>query len=198
MRDAEQTRQTILEISADEIHKHGFTATSLSSILKRCKVSKGALYHYFPNKMELGYAVFEEIYTPMFLETWKPAVEVDDPIAGLCQFFTLMSTDSSCDDIVCGCPLNNLCQEMSGIDEGFRLRILNMQQQLNQLIAINLQRISAQLRPDLDFSQVAYFITASFHGASSLSKSSQNKELFSKVINELCLYITNLRHNQLS
>ena len=68
MRDAEQTRQKILEISADEIHKNGFAATSLSSILVRCDVSKGALYHHFKNKMELGYAVFEEIYTPMFLE----------------------------------------------------------------------------------------------------------------------------------
>ncbi|KGK00525.1 TetR/AcrR family transcriptional regulator [Thalassotalea sp. ND16A] len=194
MRDAEQTRQKILEISADEIHKHGFTATSLSAILQRCKVSKGALYHHFPNKMELGYAVFEEIYTPMFLALWQPAVEVDDPIAGLSEFFKLMSTESSCEEVVCGCPLNNLCQEMSAIDEGFRLRILNMQQQLNQLIAINLQRVSAQLRPDIDFSQVAYFIVASFHGSSSLSKSSQNKELFSKVINELCQYIANLRN----
>lgn len=195
MRDAEQTRQRILEISADEIHKNGFIATSLSSILVRCEVSKGALYHHFKNKMELGYAVFEEIYTPMFLATWKPAVEVADPIEGLCAFFTGMYQQTSCEQIVCGCPLNNLCQEMSGVDEGFRLRILNMQQQLNQLIAINLQRVASELRNDIDFSQVAYFIVSTFHGSSSLSKSSKNKDLFEKVINELCNYIRNLRKN---
>ncbi|TWX48084.1 TetR/AcrR family transcriptional regulator [Colwellia hornerae] len=193
MRDAELTRQKILEISADEIHKKGFVATSLSCILVRCEVSKGALYHHFKNKMELGYAVFEEIYTPMFLELWQPAVEVNDPIEGLCDFFTAMYTNSSCDEIVCGCPLNNLCQEMSGVDEGFRLRILNMQQQLNQLIAINLQRVANQLRDDIDFSQVAYFIVSTFHGSSSLSKSSKNKDLFEKVIKELCNYIRNLK-----
>ena len=54
MRDSEQTRQKILEVSADEIHKKGFTATSLSCILARCEISKGALYHHFANKMELG------------------------------------------------------------------------------------------------------------------------------------------------
>ena len=193
MRDAEQTRQNILDIAAEEIHQSGFTATSLSVILKRCEISKGALYHHFSNKMELGYAVFEEIYTPMFLSMWKPAVEVDDPIDGLCQFFSSMSKEMSCDDVVCGCPLNNLCQEMSGVDEGFRLRILDMQQQLNHLIASNLHRISSQLRADINFSQVAYFIVASFHGSSSLSKSSKNKALFDQVINELCLYIQNLR-----
>ncbi len=193
MRDAEQTRNKILEISADEIHQHGFTATSLSVILTRCGISKGALYHHFANKLELGYAVFEEVYTPMFLSMWQPAVTVDDPIEGLCVFFENMSKQLSCDEVVCGCPLNNLCQEMASVDEGFRLRILNMQQQLNHLIAFNLLRIADQLRDNLDFNQVAYFIVASFHGSSSLSKSAKNKELFDKVIAELCCYIRQLR-----
>lgn len=193
MRDAEQTRQKILAVAADEIHKHGFNATSLSVILSKCEISKGALYHHFANKLELGYAVFEEIYTPMFLATWQPAVEVEDPIEGLCQFFTAMSENMTCEDIICGCPLNNLCQEMASVDEGFRLRILTMQQQLNQMISTNLQKVSQQLRNDIDFSQVSYFIVATFHGSSSLSKSSLNKELFQKVINELCQYIRALK-----
>jgi len=124
---------------------------------------------------------------------WHPVVDVEDPIQGLIDFFTKMSDSMSCDEVVCGCPLNNLCQEMSGVDEGFRLRIFNMHQQLNLLIAANLKRISPQLRAGLDFNRVAYFIFASFHGSSSLSKSSQNKKLFDQVITELCLYIANLR-----
>jgi len=193
MRDAEQTRQKILQVTADEIHKHGFNATSLSVILNKCEISKGALYHHFPNKLELGYAVFEEIYTPMFLETWQPAIDHKDPVEGLCQFFSAMVEDMSCEDIACGCPLNNLCQEMAGIDEGFRLRILDMQQQLNGLIAASLSEIKGQLKADIDFSQVAYFIVATFHGSISLSKSSLNKELFQKVIDELCHYIRALK-----
>ncbi len=193
MRDSEQTRQKILEISADEIHKNGFTATSLSCILTRCEISKGALYHHFSNKMELGYAVFEEVYAPAFIALWQPPVQSEDPIQGLSDFFNSMSTEMSCDEVVCGCPLNNLCQEMSAVDEGFRVRILAMQQQLNKLIAENLERIEAQLKPDLDFSQIAYFIVSTFHGSSSLSKSSLNKELFNKVIKELCRYLQQLR-----
>ena len=194
MRDAEQTRQKILEISADEIHKHGFTATSLSVILKRCEISKGALYHHFENKMELGYAVFEEVYTPMFLDMWSEATKKEDPIEGLCQFFTQMYVNSSCDELVCGCPLNNLCQEMACVDEGFRLRILNMQLQLNHLISNGLLKIKDQLRNDLDHSQVSYFIVSAFYGSMGLSKSSRNKELYEKVMNELCNYLRNLKH----
>ncbi|MGB2739155.1 MAG: TetR/AcrR family transcriptional regulator [Cognaticolwellia sp.] len=193
MRDAEQTRKKILEISADEIHKKGFTATSLSCILARCEISKGALYYHFANKMELGYAVFEEVYAPAFIALWQPPVEAEDPIQGLCDFFSSMSKEMSCDELVCGCPLNNLCQEMSGVDEGFRIRILAMEKQLNLLIATNLLRVSKQLQPDLDFSQVAYFIVSTFHGSSSLSKCSLNKELFDKVIKELCRYLQQLK-----
>ncbi|WP_426358387.1 TetR/AcrR family transcriptional regulator [Pseudocolwellia sp. HL-MZ19] len=193
MRDAEQTRQKILDISADEIHKHGYTATSLSVILKRCEISKGALYHHFTNKIELGYAVFEEIYTPMFLSTWLAAIEHDDPIEGLCDYFSQMSVNMTCDELICGCPLNNLCQEMASVDEGFRLRILDLQLQLNKLISDGLEKIQHQLRNDINFSQVSYFIVSTFHGSTTLSKSSKNVELFEQVMNELCKYLRNLK-----
>jgi TetR/AcrR family transcriptional repressor of nem operon len=193
MSDAEQTRQKILAIAADEIHQHGFQATSLSTILNRCNISKGALYYHFTNKLELGYAVFEENIVPMFLQTWQPALSQDDPIEGLCDFFTSMCNSMVCSEAVCGCPLNNLCEEMANVDEGIRLRILSMQEKLNALIVDALMRVQSELRADLTFSQVAYFIVATFHGATSLSKSSRNKELFQQVISELCLYIRALK-----
>lgn len=193
MRDAELTRQKILEISADEIHKHGFTATSLSVILKRCEISKGALYHHFDNKIELGYAVFEEIYTPMFLSMWSSAVEQEDPIEGLCDLFAKMYRDMTCDELSCGCPLNNLCIEMADVDEGFRVRILQVQMELNKILSNGLQKIQHQLINDIDYSQVSYFIVSSFHGSTSLSKSSRNKDLFEPVIKELCRYLRNLK-----
>lgn len=193
MSDAEQTRQKILAIAADEIHQHGFQATSLSAILNRCGISKGALYYHFTNKLELGYAVFEENYVPMFLDTWQSALDQDDPIEGLCDFFMSMCDAMVCSEAVCGCPLNNLCEEMANVDEGFRLRILSMQQKLNELIVNALMQVQNDLRPELKLSQVAYFIVATFHGSTSLSKSSRNKELFQQVIAELCLYIRALK-----
>ncbi|PKI14829.1 TetR/AcrR family transcriptional regulator [Colwellia sp. 12G3] len=193
MSDAEKTRQNILTVAADEIHQHGFKATSLSVILNRCEISKGALYYHFTSKMELGYAVFEEVYTPMFLNVWHTPLGVDDPVEGLCDFLMSMTEQMSCSEVVCGCPLNNLCEEMANVDEGFRLRILSMQEQLNQLIVDALDKISDDLRENLAFSQVGYFIVATLNGATSLSKSSRNKTLFQQVIAELCLYIRALK-----
>ena len=193
MRDADLTRQKILEITADEIHKNGFNNTSLSTILKRCDISKGALYHHFANKLELGYAVCEEVYTPAFLNTWQPAVEGDDPIVSLQQFFLNAAKEMTCEQIQCGCPVNNLCQEMATIDEGFRSRVHDMQMRLNTLLTNSLKRIQHQLKDDVDCSKVAYFVVASFHGSSVLNKSAQNDELFKIVIDELCQYLDSLR-----
>ncbi|TPH15606.1 TetR/AcrR family transcriptional regulator [Litorilituus lipolyticus] len=193
MSDAEKTRQNILAVAADEIHQHGFKATSLSVILDRCAISKGALYYHFTSKLELGYAVFEEVYVPSFLGTWQPALAQKDPIEGLCEFFTAMCNEMNCSEVVCGCPLNNLCEEMANVDEGFRLRILTMQEKLNQLIVESLTKIEASLRPELELDQVAYFIVSAFHGSITLSKSSRNKELFQKVTSELCRYVRSLK-----
>ncbi len=193
MSDAEQTRDKILTVAADEIHKHGFKATSLSIILNQCNISKGALYYHFTNKLELGYAVFEERFTPDFLAMWKPALSEGDPIEGLCNFFIATCNEMTCSKIVCGCPLNNLCEEMANVDEGFRLRILTMQEKLNQMIVKALISVEDDLRPELKYSQVAYFIVATFHGSTTLSKSSRNKNLYQQVIAELCHYIRALK-----
>ncbi len=46
------TRQVILEAAYEEIHARGFQGASLSKILSSTSLTKGALYHYFPTKLE--------------------------------------------------------------------------------------------------------------------------------------------------
>jgi len=57
MQSTNPTRRKILESAFHEIHRNGFQAASLNPILERTGVTKGALYHHFPNKQTLGYAV---------------------------------------------------------------------------------------------------------------------------------------------
>ena len=55
----EKTRQDLLEAAFEEVWQNGFRAASLDAILVRVGVTKGALYHHFHNKLELGYGVVE-------------------------------------------------------------------------------------------------------------------------------------------
>ena len=64
-RDPEQTRQNILAAAFEEVHGNGFRGASLERILADTGLTKGALYHHFPNKDALGHALIDETLREM-------------------------------------------------------------------------------------------------------------------------------------
>jgi AcrR family transcriptional regulator len=57
---AERTRNAILDAAAATFDERGFAGASLSEILARAGVTKGALYFHFPSKEALAVALVEE------------------------------------------------------------------------------------------------------------------------------------------
>lgn len=57
---AERTRNAILDAAAEVFEERGFSGASLSEILARAGVTKGALYFHFASKEELAHAIIEE------------------------------------------------------------------------------------------------------------------------------------------
>ncbi|MEM7468393.1 MAG: TetR/AcrR family transcriptional regulator, partial [Pseudomonadota bacterium] len=104
---AEITREKILEAAADEIYRVGFRAASLSEILNKLGISKGALYHHFPDKLALGYAVIEECFGKRHEDTWENALKDADPVAGISKLLTEKVNMKCKDTLCCGCPINN-------------------------------------------------------------------------------------------
>ena len=58
---AEDTRRSLLDASRQEFATKGYAGASLDEIAKRARVTKGALYHHFPNKAALLEAVYIEL-----------------------------------------------------------------------------------------------------------------------------------------
>jgi AcrR family transcriptional regulator len=57
---AERTRNAILDAAAEVFDERGFNGASLSEILAKAGVTKGALYFHFASKEELAQALIEE------------------------------------------------------------------------------------------------------------------------------------------
>jgi AcrR family transcriptional regulator len=57
---AEQTRAALLVAAADAFAQDGFTATSITDIASAARVTKGAVYHHFPDKHRLFAAVLDQ------------------------------------------------------------------------------------------------------------------------------------------
>lgn len=193
---AQNTRRQILQAAYQEIHRHGFHKTSLDTILTTTGLTKGALYHHFHNKKELGYAVVEEILQESVNQVWlKWFDDSDDPLSALRESIENIGEMIDYDEVMFGCPLNNLCQEMASVDEGFRQRINNVYEIWRQTIARALQKgqISKTVRRDIDANATAAFVVAALAGSRSIAKSSQSLELLKACAGTLITFLETLR-----
>ena len=176
--DAElDTRGRILTAAYREIHVNGFQSASLSNILARTGVTKGALYHYFPNKTELGYAVVDEVIARrIYLSFIEPLLRFDDPIDGFIELIQNAGKAFSLTDIELGCPLSVLAQEMASIDEGFRTRLTAIYDQWHSSIATVLERAQREGRiiATVDPYAMAVTIAAIMEGALCAAKVAQD------------------------
>ena len=94
-RPATATRERILDVATDIALDRGFAAASLDDVLSRSGVTKGAFYHYFESKAELGRAILDK-YAADDLETldrlWTQAEQLSrDPLQQLLLFVGLFA-----------------------------------------------------------------------------------------------------------
>jgi hypothetical protein len=94
-----------------------------------------------------------------------------------------------------GCPLNNLAQEMSPLDEGFRKRIDGLYARWRKCFAAALaDGIEAhKVRKDASPRNVAALIVAAQMGIWGTAKNSQSKELTVQAVETLCDYLDDLK-----
>jgi AcrR family transcriptional regulator len=192
----EQTRRELLEAAFEEIWKSGFRAASLEAILAQAGVTKGALYHHFKNKRQMGYAVVDEVLRERVKEQWiDPLLGAEDPILALQQLPRLHGSAPPEKSLTQGCPVNNLAQEMSGIDEGFRERIQAVLMEWRDGIASALRNGQArgQVRENIRPEHAAMFILSVFEGAAGLAKSAQDEAVCQPCFEGLHYYLEALR-----
>ena len=58
-RDGTATRDRILDAAQKLVIDHGFAATSVDRVLEASATSKGAFFHHFPSKVDLGRALVD-------------------------------------------------------------------------------------------------------------------------------------------
>jgi len=174
-----ETRNKILMAAFEEIYESGFQSASLNDILKKTGTTKGALYHHFKNKIEMGYAIVDEVIYETIRSNWiKPLDETDDPISTLQNILRHSGNLMTEKDIRLGCPLNNLAQEMSPIDEGFRERISNVYMHWRNAIekACDRGKKAGKLDKNVDSKQLSLVFVATLEGCMGYAKSDQKLE----------------------
>jgi len=195
-RDNEGTRAELLEAAFQEILRVGFQAASLSHILQQCRVTKGALYHHFSNKKALGLAVIDEVIRPEIERMWlQPLVNNDDPLAAIHDILHTNKALITDDFITCGCPLNNLAQEMSPIDDDFRASINRVYSnwQKNWVQALSKGQQQRKVRSDINAEHAVTFIIAALEGCIGMAKNARSREVLFSCAAGLMAYLDTLK-----
>jgi TetR/AcrR family transcriptional regulator, transcriptional repressor for nem operon len=193
----EATRQKILQAAFAEFYKNGFQGGSLNQIVEAAGITKGALFHHFAGKQDLGYAVLDEVIGPILEQRWlAPLANTADPIAEMKRLFRhFVQEDTRSGHFVQGCPLNNLAQEMSPLDEGFRKRIdalyAEWRQRYTDALAAGMK--AGKVRKDVVPRKVAALVVATQMGIWGTGKSSQSDDVMIQASEALCGYLDDLR-----
>jgi TetR/AcrR family transcriptional repressor of nem operon len=197
-RDPVGTRRRLLQAGFREFHRVGFAAASLERILEDAGVTKGALYHHFQSKRDLGYAVILEILQAWIRDRWlRPLESATDPIAALQQLALWGERNVTERGLALGCPLQGMVEELSGVDEGFRVRLESVYEIWRGGLAQVLSRAQklGQVRPDVDVEAAATFVVAAWQGSIGLAKAYQSAGVLRSCRQNLGPYLETLKES---
>ena len=193
-RDPQRTRERLLQAGFQEVYRTGFQSASVDTILAATNVTKGALYYHFDSKEDLGHAIVEEIIAKLTVNKWLiPLQRSKNPIDTLIGI--VQRTSVRPEDVRNGCPLVNLAQEMSPLDERFRKRLERIFCEWQEGIAMALRRGQSQgtVRRDLRPEETAGFLIAMYEGYTLLVKNAQDAKLWNVGIRNIVGWLTSLR-----
>lgn len=191
----EATRKLILDKAFQLFHQNGFKATSVNEIMKATGLSKGAFYHNFQNKEEIGVLVVRsEMKTTIYNAMIAPLQLEGEAKSVLKNTFLNKFEAFSDEEKLMGCPVNNLINEVGGIPN-------MMNDVLKELIDTWVEAIiqiikrgheDGSIKPNSNAEQTAIYLLSSFEGMRGIQKLYTNSNKWSAYKAALEAYIDDL------
>jgi TetR/AcrR family transcriptional repressor of nem operon len=187
------TKEAIIRNGAALIHSKGYHNTGLTEILNAAGVPKGSFYFYFKSKDEFGLAVLDYYWD--FIQGMAEAHcsgGGTPPLERLERFIDAYNDLFESMGFCRGCPIGNLMQEMSDLNEDFRSKVSTIYSRMKDFIAHLLEEAGERgdLPPSIDTSGTAQFILNSWEGAimhMKLTKDGEPLRLFKQMVFERIL-----------
>ena len=175
----ETTRTRILEVGSNIVHQKGFNNTGIQEILDKAGVPKGSFYFYFKCKEDFGLALIDQFETMICGHLASVLEDTSlEPLARLKAFFSSFRNYFESQNCSRGCPIGNLSQELSDVNENIRQRLEKSFRNMGSLVEKNLYaaRIKGELSDDLPVPETADYIINSWEGALMRMKVTKNIE----------------------
>jgi len=120
---------------------------------------------------------------------FQPLRDSREPLATLLAI--LHAKRENTELVELGCPLNNLMQEMSPLDETFRGHLNAVMTTWHETIADALKRgqRQGQVRKDIDAVATALFIVSAWEGCIGIAKNMQSERTYRTCIDQMAAFV---------
>ncbi|MUH71599.1 TetR/AcrR family transcriptional regulator [Psychrosphaera haliotis] len=195
LRDPDKTRNNLLEIASCLFQQKGYNGTSLTDIISKANVSKGALYHHFSNKQDLLYAIIDELFKEQSKAHWESITSASDPIEAIAKSIEKQAIDASQEDMCNGCPIHNLLAELGSTNDGLRMRVDAIFCAVQKSIyeAFERAKVLNIVSDSTDSKRVAMLIMCTMNGMPQMVTSCQNRDVFKEISAALSDYIRSFK-----
>jgi TetR/AcrR family transcriptional repressor of nem operon len=164
----DSNRARLVRIGTEILSEKGFNSTGIEEVLRTADVPKGSFYHYFPSKADFGLAVidnyayiWEQKLTRLLRDPGVKPLDrignyITEGIRGLEKYFFKR-----------GCLIGNMSQDISGLDEVFRVKIIKIFDSWSRHIfdCLAEAQMAGDLDPSMDIRGFADFFWTSWEGA---------------------------------
>lgn len=166
------TKQRLLEVGMTMLLQHGYNDLGIQALLVATGVPKGSFYHHFEDKQNFALEAIGQymggVHEALDLCLTKENLS---PLQRIRGFFEVVQQGYQNQGYL-GCLLGGLGQELSGVNEVFRLKIAGCLGEIAQRLAacLELARERGDIPPDTDTQQLASVLVDCWEGAALRSR----------------------------
>jgi AcrR family transcriptional regulator len=169
-----ETRERIIEASADLLRRQGYAATGVKQIVTAAQAPFGSLYHFFPGgKEELGAEAIRRsgaLYELLIPAVFDPAPDLVSAVRAFFEGAAAHLEESEYED---ACPIATVALEVSSTSEPMRQACADV---FESWIAAGLPRFTAAGLDEATGRRLVIGMIAALEGAFVLARTSQNTE----------------------
>jgi AcrR family transcriptional regulator len=194
---SQETKRLIIETSFDMFYLNGYNNTSIPDIMKKTNLTKGAFYHHFKNKLEIGKKVIEDILSIRIFNGFiKPLKENKSKSVSdlLVYVFTERIANFTEKEKALGCPANNMINEIGCSVHDFREPLRKLMDGWKDALinVIDLGKKNNEIKKEVDSNAAATYLICSFEGARGIRKIYNDDALFSSYLQAVKEYIKSI------
>ncbi|WP_027419145.1 TetR/AcrR family transcriptional regulator [Crocinitomix catalasitica] len=193
---SQQTKQLIINEAFNLFYENGFKTTSIEKIMKATQLSKGAFYHHYKNKKEIGLEVIKlkirkRVYEGMII----PLHANGDAYEILSSTFLNRIKSFPLYDKEHGCPMNNFINEIGDYEQTYQVALQKIIEAWKTELICLIERGKAEktIKSSIASEAIAIYLISAFEGIRGIRKLYEDDVILDQYLMGLALFLERLK-----